>query len=283
VTARVIDAHVHLWDLAVRPQPWADPFPALHRSFLPADLRAVLADNEVDAAIVVQAGDTHGETLDLLALAMSDPVLAGVVGWVDLSDPDVAGQLARLRAAPGGDRLVGIRHQLQLEPDRGWLGRPTVRAGLAQLAEHGLCFDIVVSPDQLALVIDTVVARPDTRFVLDHAGKPAIAGGDLTTWRDDLARLARLPNVAVKLSGLVTEADWAGWRQDQLDPVIAHVLDCFGPDRVMAGSDWPVCLLAADYRTVRGTLRSALADLSAGARRDVLGGTAGRWYLGEDG
>jgi L-fuconolactonase len=274
----VIDAHVHLWDLAVHPQPWTEPFPALRRSFLLPDLRDVLTAGGIDAAIVVQAGDSSGETLDLLALAGVEPALAGVVGWIDFTAGDVADQTAALRSAPGGDHLVGVRHQLQVEPDRQWLARDQVRKGLSRLAALGLCFDIVVSANQLPLVVDAVTALPDTRFVLDHAGKPPIATGDLAAWRSDLARLAARPNVAVKLSGLVTEADWEHWRQDQLEPVITHTLESFGPSRVMAGSDWPVCLLAADYPTVRSTLAPALARLSSSERDDVLGDTARRWY-----
>jgi L-fuconolactonase len=275
----VIDAHVHLWDLAVRPQPWTEPFPALRRSFLLPDLREVLTAGGVDAAIVVQAGDSTGETLDLLALAGTEPAtLAGVVGWIDFTAAGVADRIAALRSAAGGDRLVGVRHQLQVEPDRHWLARDQVRDGLARLAGSGLCFDVVVSADQLPLVVDAVTALPDTRFVLDHAGKPPIATGDLAAWRSDLARLATRPNVAVKLSGLVTEADHAHWRPDQLEPVVSHTLESFGPSRVMAGSDWPVCLLAADYPTVQSTLAPALARLSSTEREDVLGGTTRRWY-----
>jgi len=273
----VIDAHVHLWDLAVRPQPWADPFPALHRSFLLPDLADVLAAHGVDSAIVVQAGDSYDETLDLLASAAASDVLAGVVGWVDLASADASAQRDELRAALGGDKLVGVRHQLQLEPDAGWLSRPAVRSGLAMLADD-LCFDVVVSPAQLPLVVETARALPDVRFVLDHAGKPGIAGGDLASWRAAIAALAESPNVAAKLSGLVTEADWTSWTQADLEPVIAHVLDAFGPSRVMAGSDWPVCLLAADYSAVQGTLAPALAALTEAERADVLGGTARRWY-----
>ena len=277
---RVIDAHVHLWDLAVHPQPWTEPFPALHRSFGIEDLSTVLEEHGVDAAVVVQAGDTTGETVDLLAIAASSARLAGVVGWVDLAGSDVAGTLANLRSAPGGDALVGIRHQLQVEPDPAFLGRREVRAGLAALAAAGVTFDVVVSPSQLPLVIDTVAALPELRFVLDHAGKPSIAGPALALdrWRADLERLAGAPNVAVKLSGLVTEAGKGAWTQHQLDPVIDHVLSCFGPPRVMAGSDWPVCLLAASYGQVQSTLSSALDALNPRGRADVLGGTALAWY-----
>jgi L-fuconolactonase len=274
----VVDTHVHLWDLVARPQPWTAQFPALQRSFLLPDLESVLDDHGVDAAVVVQAGDTTGETLDLLALAATTPRLAGVVGWVDLDGPDVRGSVAALRTAPGGDKLVAVRHQLQVEADPRYLARPGVRTGLTAVAEAGLAFDVVVSSWQLPLVIETAAALPGVRFVLDHAGKPPIASGDLRAWRADLARLAELPNVAVKVSGLVTEADWTTWTQADLAPVIDHVLACFGAGRTMAGSDWPVCLLAADYATVRATLDPALSRLDAAGRSAVLGGSAARWY-----
>jgi L-fuconolactonase len=278
----VIDAHVHLWDLDVRPQPWTDPFPVLQRSYRVDELAAVLDAHGVDAAVVVQAGDTTGETRDLLALAAGTDRLAGVVGWVDLAGADVAGDLSALRAAPGGDKLVAVRHQLQVEPDPDYVARADVRAGLGAVAAAGLTYDLVISPFQLPVVIDVVAAVPTLRFVLDHAGKPPIAGpgAELDRWRADLARLAEAPNVAVKVSGLVTEADWASWTQPQLDPVITHVLDSFGPSRVMVGSDWPVCLLAADYGAVQATVAPALARLGADGRADVLGGTAARWYPG---
>jgi L-fuconolactonase len=274
----VLDAHVHLWDLAVRPQPWTSQFPVLQRSYLLPELEKVLDDHGLDAAVVVQAGDTTIEVLDLLALAGTTSRLVGVVGWVDLDGPTVGAALATLRAAPGGGKLVAVRHQLQVEPDPGYLARPGVRNGLAAVAEAGLAYDVVVSPRQLPLVTETAAALPGTRFVLDHAGKPPIASGDLRAWRADLARLAQLPNVAVKLSGLVTEADWATWTQDDLTPVIDHVLACFGPERAMAGSDWPVCLLAADYAGVRATLDLVLRQLDAPGRAAVLGGSAARWY-----
>lgn len=274
----VLDAHVHLWDLSVRPQPWTAPFPLLQRSFLLPELEELLNAHGVHGAVVVQAGDTTRETIDLLALAAASPALAGVVGWVDLAGADVPGAVAALRAGPGGDRLVAVRHQLQVEPDSRYLARPAVRDGLAAVSEAGLAYDVVISPWQLPLVTETAAALPGVRFVLDHAAKPPIASGDLRDWRADLTRLAALPNVAVKLSGLVTEASPAGWTQEDLTPVIDHVLDCFGPGRIMAGSDWPVCLLAADYAAVRSTLAPALAGMEEDERAAVLGGTAAHWY-----
>jgi L-fuconolactonase len=171
-----------------------------------------------------------------------------------------------------------VRHQLQIEPDPLWLGRSDVRDGLAAVAEAGLVYDIVVSSDQLPLVAETVEAVADLRFVLDHAGKPPIRSGDLGRWRQDIDALASCPRVAVKLSGLVTEAEWATWTQAQLDPVIEHVLAAFGPDRTMAGSDWPVCLLAADYGSVVTTLTPLLDRMRPPERDSMRGGAAARWY-----
>lgn len=275
---KVLDAHVHLWDLAARPQPWTASFPTLQRSFLLPELEELLNQHGVTGAVVVQAGDTTGETIDLLASAATSPALAGVVGWVDLTGADVPGAVAALRAAPGGDHLVGVRHQLQIEPDPRYLVRRDVRDGLAAVIAAGLTYDLVVSPGQLPLVGETVAALPAGRFVLNHAGKPPVASGDLRAWRADLAQLATLPNVAVKLSGLVTEANWTQWTQADLDPVIDHVLACFGTGRTMAGSDWPVCLLAAGYGMVQSTLVPVLAQLDNEARAAVLGGNAARWY-----
>jgi L-fuconolactonase len=273
-----VDAHVHLWDLDVRPQPWTDPFPVLRRTFAVAELESTLRAYGVAGAIVVQAGDTDAETLDLLALAADHPAIAGVVGWADLDRADVGAQLDRLRAAPGGSALVGIRHQLQVEPDPLWLRRPAVRDGLAAVGAAGLVFDFVISPSQLPLVTETVAAVPGVRYVLDHAGKPPIEDGDLGGWRTDLSGLAAHPQVAVKLSGLVTEAKWDGWTAADLAPVISHVAAVFGPQRIMAGSDWPVCLLAADYPAVQQTLTPLLESLDDAGRAAVLGGTALAWY-----
>lgn len=276
-----VDAHVHLWDLDVRPQPWTDPFPVLRRSFPVTELEATLRAYGVTGAIVIQAGDTDAETRDLLALAAAHPAIAGVVGWVDLDRPDVGAQLEQLRAGPGGSALVGVRHQLQVEADPLWLRRPTVRAGLAAVGAAGLCFDFVISPSQLPLVTETVAAVPGVRYVLDHAGKPPIKSGELAKWRADISALAAHGEVAVKLSGLVTEADWESWTQADLAPVIAQVVEAFGARRVMWGSDWPVCLLAADYPTVQGTLEPLLKGMGEDDRAAVLAGTARAWYRPE--
>ena len=278
-----LDAHLHVWDLAVRPQPWTDGLPALQRSFSLDDVAADLQAAGQHGVIVVQTAASAAETREMLALAAAQPLVAGVVGWVDLSRPDAAEQLDAARAGPGGPALVGVRHQLQEEPDPDWLARPQVRAGLQAVAAAGLVYDLVISPHQLPLVTETVAALPQVRFVLDHAGKPPIAGhelttGDLAAWAADLRALAALPNVAVKLSGLVTEADWDSWTPAQLRPVMDHVLAQFGPARTMFGSDWPVCLLAASYAQVVAAVAPVLDTLTEAERAAVRGGTARAWY-----
>jgi L-fuconolactonase len=272
-----IDAHHHLWDLDVRDQPWTAELPALRRSFGIDELRPTLVANEVDATVLVQTISVADETPELLALADAEPVIAGVVGWIDLTAPDAADQLARPQDGEGGGRLVGIRHQVQEEPDPRWLCRADVRRGLAAVGEAGLAYDLLVKPQQLASAVDTVRALPDMRFVLDHAGKPAIRDGAIQPWHAEIAELAQLPNVAVKLSGLVTEAA-DEWTVEQLRPYVDVLLQAFGPFRIMFGSDWPVCLLAASYREVVAAAQELTAQLSSAERDDVFGETAARWY-----
>jgi L-fuconolactonase len=272
-----IDAHHHVWDLAVRDQPWTADLPGLHRSFDLAELRPSLLAHGVDATVVVQTITVADETPELLALATREPLVAGVVGWVVRTAPDVADRLAVLLAQSG--HLVGIRHQVQGEPDPRWLCRDDVRRGLAAVAAAGLVYDLLVVPPQLPAAIETVAALPELTFVLDHAGKPAIAsGGGLASWRSDIRVLAALPNVAVKLSGLITEADHATWTVDQLRPYVHTLLDAFGADRVMFGSDWPVCLLAGSYDDVIAAAEVLTGGLDAAEQAAVFGRTAAHWY-----
>jgi L-fuconolactonase len=274
---RRIDAHHHLWDLSARPQGWLDgpELKSIRRSFGPADLRAVTEAAGVDATVLVQVLNDIDETADFLAVA-SD-LVAGVVGWVDLTAPDVREQLDRLRSGPGGDWPVGIRHLVQSEPDPDWLMRPDVLAGLRAVRDAGLAYDVLTRPHQLPAAIVAVRALPDMVFVLDHLSKPDIAGGVVEPWATHLAALAAEPNVTAKLSGLVTEAG-PQWTVDALRPYVDVALEAFGPDRLMAGSDWPVCLLAASYDEVFDAASLLCSGLSAAERAEVFGGTAARVY-----
>ena len=275
-----IDAHHHVWDLAVRDQPWIDPdtMAAIRRDFGLADLAPLAAAAGVTATVLVQTVAVAAETPEFLALADGSDLVAGVVGWVDLTTPDVSDALAALRAAPGGGKLVGIRHVVQAEPDLDWLTRPDVRRGLAAVADAGLVYDLLVGPHQLPAAVAAVRALPQLRFVLDHLGKPAVAAGALTPWAEHLRALAACPNVAAKLSGLVTEDDWATWTVERLRPYADVAIDAFGPDRLMFGSDWPVCLLACGYVEWAAAADDLTAALSPAERAAFTAGTARRWY-----
>jgi L-fuconolactonase len=275
-----IDAHHHLWDLSARPQEWLDEseLKPIRRDFGLADLREVTGAAGVDATVLVQVLPDVEETAEFLALAGESELVAGVVGWVDLTAPDVAEQLDRLRRGPGGERLVGIRHLVQAEPDPDWLTRPDVVAGLHAVRDAGLVYDLLTWPHQLTAALEVVRALPDLVFVLDHLSKPDIAGRLVEPWATRLSELAAEPNVVAKVSGLVTEADWSRWTVADLRPYVDIALEAFGPDRLMVGSDWPVCLLAADYERVFATAAELLDGCSAAERDLVSGGTAARVY-----
>ncbi|MEU2021747.1 amidohydrolase family protein [Streptomyces sp. NPDC016469] len=277
---RVVDAHHHVWDLAVRDQDWitGEALAPLRRDFTLADLEPEARAAGVAATVLVQTVTVAEETPEFLALADGSELVAGVVGWTDLTAPDIADTLAALRELPGGDRLVGLRHQVQGEPDPEWLLRPEVLRGLAAVADAGLVYDLVILPHQLPAATRAAAALPGLVFVLDHAGKPPVVTGRTQPWADDLRALAALPNTVCKLSGLVTEADWRGWTPAGLRPYAETVIDAFGPGRLMYGSDWPVCRLASTYTEVLDTARALIQDLSENERAAVLATTAERVY-----
>jgi L-fuconolactonase len=277
-----VDAHHHLWDLSVRDQPWTAGMPALRRSFSVDDLRPELASAGIDATVVVQTVGVLAETEELLALAAGEPLITGVVGWVDLTSPSIADDLDRLQDGPGGDRLVAIRNGAQDEPDPRWLMRPDVLNGLRQVAARELAYDLLVRPPQFAAAVDVVGELPEVTFVLDHAGKPDIAGGGFDVWQPLLQRLAGRANVSVKLSGLVTEADVDHWTTADIRPYAEQLITSFGPDRVMYGSDWPVCNLAGGYPRVAALAAELISELSLDEQKMIMGGTAERWYRWKD-
>jgi L-fuconolactonase len=276
----IVDAHHHLWDPARRPYPWmTGDFAVLLERRDVADLRALAVPAGVTATVAVQAAATEQETADLLGQASaSGGLVTGVVGWVDLTAADAAERIAALRERPGGERLVGIRHPVQDEPDPEWLLRADVRRGLRAVAEAGLAYDLLLLPRHLRAARAVVEALPDLAFVVDHGAKPPIADGAWEPWSTDLAALAAQERVHCKLSGLVTEAPWDAWREAGTLRYARRLVELFGPERLMFGSDWPVCTLAASYAEVLELARAALADLSASERDAVLGGTACRFY-----
>jgi L-fuconolactonase len=262
----IVDAHHHLWE---RPYDWmTGGYERLRRPFGLDDLRATTDGLGVTATVAVQADTTEHETRELLAV----PVDA-VVGWVDLTAPDVADRLAAL----DHPRLVGIRHAVQSEPDPGWLLRDDVRRGLRAVAAAGLRYDLLLVPRQLPAAIRTARELPELPLVLDHGAKPPIADGGWEPWSSGLGELAACEQVHCKLSGLVTEARWDRWR-GQVDRYADRLLEAFGPHRLMFGSDWPVCTVAATYAEVLELAQATIAPLSPAERADVLGGTARRFY-----
>ena len=275
-----VDAHHHVWDLSVRDQDWitGPVLRPLRRDFTLTDLAPEARAAGVGRTVVVQTVTVPEETPELLALAAAHDLVGGVVGWTDLTRPDIADELARLRALPGGAFLKGIRHQVQGEPDPGWLLRPEVHRGLAAVADAGLAYDLVVLPHQLPACVKAAESLPHLTFVLDHAGKPPIISGALEPWATAVRVLAALPNTVCKLSGLVTEADPASWTTGDLRPYADTVLGAFGPGRLMYGSDWPVCTLAAPYGEVLATADELTADLGESERAEVFHGTATRVY-----
>ena len=276
-----VDAHHHLWDPRTRNYPWmAGPaFDPIRRPYGLDDLRARTAAAGIGRTVLVQTVADSSETEEFLKLAAaSDGLVAGVVGWVDLEAPDIAGALERLRSLPGGERLVGVRHQVQDEPDPNWLGRPQVRRGLRAVAEAGLVYDLLVLVPQLDSAVAAARELPQGRFVLDHAAKPPIVSGAMEPWAGGIGQLARLPNVVCKLSGLVTEARWDDWDAAGIRPYAEHVLAAFGPGRVLFGSDWPVCELAASYEAVHRLAGELLEGLAPDEREMVMGGSAEAAY-----
>ncbi|NED99870.1 amidohydrolase family protein [Phytoactinopolyspora halotolerans] len=277
----VVDAHHHLWDPAVRRYPFLQPasMAPIRRRYGLDELRQRCAESGIDHTVLVQTVAEVDETEEFLRTAdESDGLIAGVVGWVDLTDSAVASTIARLREGPGGHLMVGVRHPVQDEEDPEWLLKPDVLAGLRAVAEAGLVYDLLVRADQLPMATAAVRAVPEGRYVLDHAAKPHIAAGERYPWVTQIAELAALPQVACKLSGLVTEADWESWTHRDLEPYARTVFDVFTPERTMFGTDWPVCEVAAEHHRVVETARHLVDSFATGASERVFGQTALEHY-----
>ena len=274
-----VDAHQHFWDPARADYPWmTDDLAAIRRRFGPEDLRPLLAERGVDCTVLVQTRSSLEETREFLDTAARTDFVAGVVGWVDLTDPAVGRALRGLRSSAGGAKLVGIRHQVHDEPDPGWLLRDDVRRGLRAVGDAGLAYDFLVRPRELPAAVQIAEDFPNTRFIIDHIAKPPIRGGDDRAWARAMARAGGLGNIYCKLSGMITEADWTSWQPDTLVPYVRRVVEWFGVDRLIFGSDWPVCLLAGSYAQVVDALLHCLADLPAEARAKIFGANAIKCY-----
>ena len=267
----IVDAHHHFWDPTRREYPWmGEELAAIRRPFGPADLRPLLEDNGVDRTILVQTVSSVEETREFLETAAANDFVAGVVGWVDLTSPSVTETLASLVS----DLLVGIRHQVHDEADPRWLLRDDVQRGIAAVGEAGLVYELLVRTRELPAALETVRKHRDISFVLDHAAKPRIAAGSWDAeWEQGMAPFSDEANVACKLSGLVTEADWKSWTPEQLEPYVRRCVGWFGASRCIFGTDWPVCLLAASYARVMDALQQIV-----GLDGSIFGETAQRVY-----
>jgi L-fuconolactonase len=275
----VVDSHQHFWDLERFHYPWmSDDLHALRRNFGPEDLEPLLVEGGVDQSIVVQATTSTDETRYLLELAARTEFVCGVVGWVDIADPGVGAVVSGLRNGEGGDYLVGLRHPVHDEADPDWLLRDEVQRGLRALADTGLAYDLLVRVRELPAALRVAREHEDLRLVIDHIAKPSIREGELDEWSRAMEPFAGLGNVHCKLSGMVTEADWKTWKPADLAPYVERVRQLFGEDRLMFGSDWPVCLLAASYGEVMDALDGALGSLGSSARAKIYGENALGFY-----
>jgi L-fuconolactonase len=275
-----IDSHQHFWSYSAAEYPWIGPgMERLARDYLPVDLEAPAAAAGIGGTVAVQARQTLEETRWLLDLAEHHPLIRGVVGWVDLQSTAVGDQLAAFTAR---EKFVGVRHVVQDEPDLRFLLGTEFVCGLKQLHAFGLTYDLLLYPQQLSAAVELAKLLPEQPFVLDHLAKPQIKTwtqpSARDTWRHDIEALAKHKNVCCKLSGLVTEAVWRQWRPADFTPYLDVALAAFGPERLMFGSDWPVCLLSGDYAEVAGSIKDFVAQLSAVEQAAIWGGTAARFY-----
>ena len=279
-----LDAHQHFWNYSPVEYEWIDAsMAALQRDFLPHDLKPLLDQSDMDGSIAVQARQSLDETRWLLELAAQNNFVKGVVGWVDLCSPHVEEQLGEFA---DNEWLVGVRHVLQGEPDDRFMLRPEFQRGIARLAKFGLTYDLLLFPRHLPVAVELVREFPEQRFVLDHIAKPAIADGvaepqlrsRFESWSRDMRELAKFANVSCKLSGMVTEARWGKWTQEDFLPYLDAVLEAFGPSRLMIGSDWPVCTVSAHYAQTMEIVFRFIERLRASEQDEIIGGNCMRVY-----
>lgn len=271
-----IDSHQHFWKYdAVRDAWITEEMRVIRRDFLPGNLAPECAANCIDATIAVQADQSEKETLFLLELAESDPLIAAVVGWIDLCAPRVA---ERLQFFSRYEKLRGFRHIAQAEPDDRFLVRPDFLSGARLLHQFNFTYDVLIYPKQLPAALALVAAIPEQHFVLDHLAKPEIKTGRRKEWEAQIREITQNPNVYCKLSGMVTEADWRSWKKEDFEPYLDVVFEAFGVDRLMFGSDWPVCLVAASYAQVVEIIEDYVKKNIPAAKEAIFGENASRFY-----
>ena len=275
-----IDSHHHIWDISVRPQTWmqGDEVKPISRTILMNELEPELEKAKIDHTVIVQTVATVDETPEFLDLSLSHPKICAVVGWLDLESDDIRPQLEKYLSHPGGKNLVSIRDLAQDKEDPNWLLRDNVVKNIHRIGEAGLTFDILTRPPQLAAAVEMVKKSPNNNFVLDHISKPYMAKGEMQPWADQISEIASYENVVVKVSGLFTEANWSDWSQETFKPYLDHVLNSFSPSRMMFGSDWPVCLLAATYTDTIDLMEEFTKNFTKSEQESFWAGTAKRAY-----
>ena len=271
-----IDAHQHFWKYDPVRDAWITPeMEAIRRDFFPADLKPLLQNSGIQGCVAVQADQSEAETNFLLDLAKAQDWIKGVVGWVDLCDPQVEARLEHYAQEP---LIKGFRHIVQGEPDPNFMDRSDFRRGIAALSKFGFTYDILIFPHQLPAACRLVHDFPNQAFVVDHLAKPYINAGKIDEWAGYMRHLARYQNCCCKISGMITEADWFFWTYAHLEPYMEQVLEGFSPHRLMFGSDWPVCQVAGEYDQVVDIVRRFIAPLDQEAQNLIMGGTAQLFY-----
>ncbi len=275
-----IDSHHHIWDLSVRAQDWmkGEEVAPISRTILMDELEPELESSNIDYTVIVQTVANPAETPEFLDLSLSHPKICAVVGWLDLESSDIRPQLEKYLQHPGGKNLVSIRDLAQDKADPNWLLRDDVIKNIHRLNEYGLVFDILTRPPQLAAAVEMVKKSPNNSFVLDHISKPYMAKGEMQPWADQISEIAACGNVSVKVSGLFTEANWKSWTTQTFKPYLEHILKSFTPARMMFGSDWPVCLLAATYKDTINLMEDFTKDFSKSEQESFWAETAKRAY-----
>lgn len=272
----IIDSHQHFWNYDPVAHSWiGDDMSVLKRNFLPEDLWKVYQENGVDGCIAVQADQSEAETDFLLQLAAENDFIKGVVGWVDLRSAELEDRLMHYSDFP---KLKGFRHVVQSEPDPNFMLRKDFQRGLDQLHRYNFTYDILIFPTQLAAALETVKAFPNQNFVIDHIAKPYIKASKIDEWASFMQQIATYPNVTCKVSGMLTEADWENWQDQDFTPYLDIVFQAFGTQRILFGSDWPVCLVAGSYAQVKGLVSNYISKYSKAEQADIWANNAKHFY-----
>lgn len=271
-----IDSHQHFWKFDAMRDSWInDDMASIRRDFVPADLEKLLSDNQMDGCVVVQSDQSEAENNFQLENANTYPFIKGIVGWVDLQSANVEERLAHWSQY---EKMKGFRHVLQGESNRALMLTPNFMRGIQKLKKHQFTYDILIFPDQLGYTLEFVQSFPDQLFVIDHMAKPSIKTQEMSEWKKMMIAIGAYKNVYCKISGMVTEADWKAWKKDDFSVYIDTVVEAFGIERLMFGSDWPVCLVAATYDQVVGLVKDYFSTFSASEQAMLFGGNACKFY-----